>query len=82
MANIEEIEHSIEMPVGTRFYFRNRLYEVVESKGWMMWDCPKCAISEKGKEELCRVMNCDYKRHDEKNVYFKEVEQSNEKDND
>lgn len=28
--NIEAIYNSLELPVGTRFYFRNVLYEVAE----------------------------------------------------
>ena len=31
--DIEELENSLELPIGAKFYFRNILFEVVEFKG-------------------------------------------------
>lgn len=31
--DIEELENSLELPIGTKFYFRNILFEVVEFEG-------------------------------------------------
>ena len=40
MGDIAEIEHSVELPIGTRFYYENHLCEVVESDS--SYCCPKC----------------------------------------
>ena len=32
MGDIEEIGCSLELPIGTKFYYWNHLYEVVESE--------------------------------------------------
>ena len=40
MGNIEEIGCSLELPIGTRFYYENRLCEVVDSN--LSYCCPKC----------------------------------------
>ena len=88
MYEVEEIEFQLELPIGTRFYFYNLLYEVVESKEGDFC-CSKCAFCDSEKA-LCCVMNCNegaryyygYERHDKKYIFFKEVEQSKEKDND
>ena len=32
MGDIEEIEYSLELPIGTKFYYWNYLYEVIESE--------------------------------------------------
>lgn len=81
MYEVEAIEYQLELPIGTRFYFWNRLYEVVESEE-EDFCCSKCALSEE--KELCLVMNCNEgakyyygdERHDKKYIFFKEVEQS------
>ena len=82
MGYIEKIKRSLELPIGTRFYFCGRLYEVFESEEENSC-CSKCAFfgSEKG---LCYVMNCNEKlefygicdRNDKKYIYFKEVEKA------
>lgn len=82
MGDIEELEYSLELPIGTKFYYWNRLYEVVESEGGDFC-CSKCAFCNR-EEKLCYVMNCNegaryycgYERHDKKYIFFKEVEQS------
>ena len=78
MADIEEIEYSIELPIGSRFYFRNRLYEVIESNSYEC--CLKCAFDDEFQYDLiCQVMNCGgrcYSRLDKKSVIFKEVKET------
>ena len=72
---IEEIEKSLELPIGTRFYLQDTLFEVAEvDEGKVqVWGCSKCAFSE---EDICGVMNCDRRhRHDGKCTYFKEVKE-------
>lgn len=77
MDDIEEIEHSIELPIGSRFYFRNRLYEVIESNSYK---CQKCAFDDEFRYDLiCQVMNCGgryYERLDRKLVIFNEVKET------
>lgn len=71
MVDIENIEGSVELPVGTKFYFFDHLYEVTELDG-EDWGCSKCALL---KEDLCGVMNCRRRtRRDKKCIFFKEVE--------
>ena len=77
------IEDGFELPVGARFRFRDTLFEVAEvDEGKVqLWGCSKCAFNEGDKEEICLVMKCDgYDgcRHDQKFVYFKEVEETKE----
>ena len=79
MADIEDIECCIELPIGIRFYFWDHIYEVAELED-EIWACSKCAFSE---EDICGVMNCGRRhRHDGKCAYFNEVKQSKEEDND
>ena len=83
---IEEIEKSLELPIGTRFYLQDTLFEVVEANESRMypWGCPKCAFNafnRKDREEICLVMKCDGGdscRHDKKFIYFKEVGETRE----
>ena len=82
MSDIKEIEYSLELPIGTKFYYWNRLYEVVESERKDLC-CLKCAFwGEILDDPMCQVMNCGghsySKRHDGKRVIFKVVKQSNE----
>ena len=75
MADIEEIKYSVELPIGTRFYYWNSLLEVVETDGDPFCRCLKCKF-QKGilVTAICYVMNCDKsERHDGKYVYFKKV---------
>lgn len=84
MYEVEEIAFLLELPIGTRFYFGEQLFEVVESKEGNFC-CSKCAFS-KSEKAFCDVMNCNegakyrygYERHDKKYVFIKEVEQSKE----
>ena len=83
---IEEIEKSLELPIGTRFYLQDTLFEVVEANESRTnpWGCPKCAFNafnRKDREEICLVMKCDGGdscRHDKKFIYFKEVGETKE----
>lgn len=77
--DIEEIEYSLELPVGTRFYYRNHLYEVIE------WEedklrCLKCAFfKELFNEPMCQINNCfTFERHDGKRILFREVKEMEE----
>ena len=63
-----DIEDSIELSIGTRFYFWGNLYEVAELKD-EKWGCSKCALLEE--ENICKVMNCDGYRCDKKKIFFK-----------
>ena len=56
MGDIEELEYSLELSIGTKFYYWNRLYEVVKSDEGRQ-GCPKCALFDE--YEICSVMNCD-----------------------
>ena len=78
MGDIEEIEYSVELPIGTKFYYWNRLYEVVESER-KDFHYLKCAFCEEIlNDPMCQVMNCgghSYReRIDGKRVVFKEIE--------
>ena len=86
---IEEIEKSLELPIGTRFYLQDTLFEVVEAHEPRTnpWGCPKCAFntfntfSREDREEICLVMKCDGCdgcRHDHKFIYFKEAGETEE----
>ncbi len=79
MFNPENVEHSVDLPIGTRFYFRGILLEVAESEDGKAWYCSKCVLCEKGEAELCQIMNCNYCRHDGKYAYFKEVAEAEKK---
>lgn len=68
----------IDLPVGSRFNFGDKLIEVVESKN----ECPKCVFHKSiflnrdydGYFPCCYTMNCcSVDRKDKKSVYFKEV---------
>lgn len=59
----------IELPVGTRFYYYDRLVEVVEGN-----KCSSCMFHEKGNLECSysiQFLCCE--RKDNKSVVFKEV---------
>ena len=84
--DIGAIEDGFELPVGARFRFRDTLFEVAEANEGRTnpWGCSKCAFNKEGMEEVCFVMKCDgYDdcRHDNKYIYFKEVEGIGEKRN-
>ena len=70
---IEDTERNLELPTGSRFYFRNRLLEVAELED-DGWGCSQCAFA--GEEDLCGIMNCHNCRHDKKLIFFKEVEET------
>ena len=73
MGNIEEIGRSLELPIGSRFYFNNRLYEVAELED-DGWGCSQCAFA--GEEAICEIMKCKDYRCDGKGVFFKEIEKA------
>lgn len=82
MFSIEKIYNSLELPIGTRFHFRNVPYEVVELEN-EAWGCSECEFddeNDENKEEICEVMNCNY-RQDKKVIFFKEVEEVEENNN-
>ena len=61
----------IELAIGTRFYYKGRLCEVVEI-GYKLGCCFECDIS----DSKCDIMSCTpISRHDGKNVCFKWVEE-------
>lgn len=77
MDDIEEFEYSIELPIGIRFYFMNRLYEVIESNSCHC--CQGCAFNDESDDFICQLMNCGgiyYERLDRKLVRFKEVKET------
>ena len=79
MFSIEKIEDSLELPIGTRFYYMGHIYEIVKSDEGR-WGCPKCALFDE--IEICSVCNCDRRyRHDKKINFFKEVEEVEENNN-
>lgn len=73
--DIEELENSLELPIGAKFYFRNILFEVVEFEGEGIWGCPKCAFNKRDGDMLCDIVRCTGNRHDGKSIYFKEVKE-------
>ena len=76
MFELENIGRSLELPIGTRFYFRGRLYEVVELEGDGLGHL-QCAFYKRDEEDICKVMICyEDERYDGKNVYFKEVKET------
>ena len=68
-----DIERSLELPIGTRFYFLDCLYEVVELED-NGWGCSQCALA--GDEEICEIMKCKDYRYDGKGVFFKKIEKA------
>ena len=77
----ENVERSIDLPIGTRFYFKDTLLEVAESEDGKAWYCSKCALCKRDEAELCQIMNCWYDRRDDKYTYFKEVKEEGEDNN-
>ncbi len=77
--DIEEIEYSLELPIGTRLYYKNRLLEVVESEE-DKFRCLECAlVTEFMDESGCRISSCfGFERHDRKRTIFKEVKETEE----
>lgn len=74
------VELLIDLPAGSRFYFGDKLVEVVESEN----ECPKCVFHKRifssrdydGYFPCCYAMNCSsVDRKDKKDVTFKEVEE-------
>ena len=72
----------IDLPIGTRFYFENKLVEVVEGK--TMDRCLGCVFKNKvfkdgyGENEMdsCYAVECGKdERKDKKDVTFKEVKE-------
>ena len=76
---IEEIEYSLELPIGTRLYYKNRLLEVVESEE-DRFRCLECALVTEFMDELgCQISRCfGFERHDRKRIIFKEVKGAEE----
>lgn len=59
----------VELIVGSRFWYKDKLYEVAEHNG-ACWACTSCPF----KNEECNEIKCSNDmRHDNKDVYFKEV---------
>lgn len=70
----------LDLAIGTRFYFDNKLFEVVEGAD----DCLSCIFSKREYEddddngylECCYgIACCSYARKDKKDVSFKEVKE-------
>lgn len=81
MYDFTDIVRSVELPIGTRFYFWDRLYEVAELKD-REWDCSQCAFNTSYTEAICQVMKCNVYRHDKKYIFFKEIKEKKRKNND
>ena len=66
------MDKMIELPIGTRFYYKGNLCEVVKLEDEYDYEkCSKCDMS----FNECSVMNCSKKsREDGKSVCFKWVE--------
>lgn len=80
MLSIEKIEDSLELPIGTRFYYMGHIYEVIKSDEGR-WGCPECSLFDE--IEICSVMNCDKQyRRDKKCIFFKKVKEAEEENND
>ena len=76
MFDLENIGRSLELPIGTRFPFRGRLYEVAELED-DGFGHSQCAFYKRDNDDICKVMICyEDERDDRKNVYFKEVEET------
>ena len=61
----------IDLAIGTRFYYKGRLCEVVEPQSER---CRECAVSY-GFDE-CMMLDCRPScRHDDKEVCFKRIEE-------
>ena len=76
MFELENIGRSMELPIGTRFYFRGSLYEVAELED-DGFGHSQCAFYKSNNDDICKVMICyEDERYDRKNVYFKEVEET------
>ena len=73
MYDFTDIERSLELPIGTKFYFWDRLYEVAELEG-DEWGCSQCALA--GDEAICEIMKCKDYRYDGKGVFFKKIEKA------
>lgn len=69
--NIEAIYSSLELPIGTRFYFRDSLLEAVGSEE-SEYCCEKCAFYKRKEDKMCQVMNC-FSRDQKIYFFFKEV---------
>lgn len=77
--DIEEIEYSLELPIGTRFYFRDSLLEVVGSEE-SEYCCERCAFYKRKEDKMCQVMNC-FSRDQKIYFFFKEVTEAEERHN-
>lgn len=77
MCDIEGIEYSLELPIGTRLYYQNHLLEVVESEE-DRFRCSECTFfKEFFDEPMCQINKCfGFERHDRKRTIFKEVEET------
>ena len=62
----------IDLAIGTRFYYKGKLFEVVDAQSGC---CRECAIG----YDFCTILECNYPfRHDGKSVCFKLVEEKEE----
>ena len=81
MIYLEEFYNILELTIGTRFYFLDRLYEVAESEEWEC-ECSQCAFNKRYTEAICGVMKCNDCRHD-KNVFsLRKLKKQKRKNND
>lgn len=77
--DIEESEYSLELPIGAKLYYKNRLLEVVESEEDKL-RCLECAFfKEFFDEPMCQINKCfRFERHDRKRIIFKGVKEIEE----
>lgn len=81
MYDFTDIIRSVELSIGTRFYFRDTLYEVAlldEDE----WGCPQCEFDTIYTEAICQVMKCNGYRQDKKRIFFKKVKENKRGNND
>lgn len=62
----------VELAVGSKFWYRNKLCEVVEAETDSI--CGRCVFNTDVRK--CRKAKCySVDRHDEKSVYFREIKE-------
>lgn len=64
----------VEMTVGSRFWYKDKLCEVVETGTESDFVCDRCVFD--GGSRKCEKSKCaSIERHDGKGVYFREVKE-------
>ena len=84
MISIEKIEDSLELPIGSRFYFMGRIYEIVKSDDGRCVS-PKCSLFDdlfnNPMYQVCELQRNE--RRDEKLIFLeKELNKIRKNNND